>query len=72
MPYELEKFPTGYKVKNTQTGAYKSKRPIAKEKAEAQLRLLNAIDSGAIPPRRKAKPGDTVVRPPSRRNLKKE
>lgn len=55
MPYELVKFPTGYKVKNTQTGQYKSKRPIPKEKAEAQMRLLYGIESGMIPRGRKGK-----------------
>jgi hypothetical protein len=49
MPYILEKFPTGYKVKNTETGKYHSNKPIPKTRAEAQLRLLNAIDHGMTP-----------------------
>lgn len=49
MPYMLEKFPTGYKVKNTVTGQYHSKKPIPKTRAEAQMRLLYGIESGMVP-----------------------
>ena len=49
MPYTIEKFPGGYKVKNTETGQYHSKKPIPKTRAEAQMRLLQAIDHGMKP-----------------------
>ena len=49
MPYILEKHGTGYKVKNTQTGAYKSKKPLPKARAEAQMRLLYGIEHGMKP-----------------------
>ena len=49
MPYKLEKHGSGYKVKNVETGQYKSKKAIPKSRAEAQMRLLNAIDHGFKP-----------------------
>ena len=49
MPYITEKVPGGYKVKNTETGQYKSKKALPKTRAEAQLRLLKAIDHGFVP-----------------------
>lgn len=49
MPYQLEKIGAGYKVKNISTGAYHSKKPIPKARAEAQMRLLYGIEGGMIP-----------------------
>ena len=40
MPYELKKMKNGYYVVSVETGEKHSKRPISKEKAEAQLRIL--------------------------------
>ena len=53
MPYILVKVGTGYKVKNTQTGEYKSKKPIPKARAEAQMRLLQGIEHGFVPGKKK-------------------
>lgn len=49
MPYELLKRGTGYVVKNKETGKEHSKKPIPKARAEAQMRLLQAIDHGMKP-----------------------
>ncbi len=49
MPYITEKVPGGYKVKNTETGQYKSKKALPKTRAEAQMRLLYGIEKGMIP-----------------------
>lgn len=49
MPYQIVKVPGGYKVQNTNTGAFKSDKPIPKTRAEAQMRLLYGIESGMIP-----------------------
>lgn len=49
MPYQLEKVPGGYKVKNTATGQYHSKKGIPKSRAESQMRLLYAIEHGFKP-----------------------
>jgi len=43
MPVALEKTGRGWKVVNQDTGKTYSKNPIPKARAEAQLRLLNAI-----------------------------
>ena len=45
MPYKIFPLGTGYVVKNTQTGHRFSKKGIAKEKAEAQMRLLNMVEN---------------------------
>ena len=47
MPYETEKQGENYIVKNTETGDVKATHepPDAKEKAEAQVRLLHAIEN---------------------------
>jgi hypothetical protein len=49
MPYEILKKGTGYVVKNMKTGKEHSKRGIKKERAEAQMRLLRAIEYGFVP-----------------------
>lgn len=46
MPFELTKRGTGYVVKNKETGKEYSNKPIPKTRAEAQMRLLNAIEHG--------------------------
>lgn len=55
MPYEIRKEGRGYKVINTATGKEHSKKPIPKQRAEAQMRLLYGIESGMIPQGRKGK-----------------
>jgi hypothetical protein len=40
MPYALKKMKNGYYVVTVETGEKHSKRPLSKEKAEAQLRIL--------------------------------
>ena len=49
MPYELIKQGTGYKVKNKESGKEYSKKPIPKQRAEAQMRILYAIEGGMVP-----------------------
>ena len=49
MPYKLKAEGMGYKVVNTATGREHSKKPIPKSRAEAQLRLLQAIEKGFRP-----------------------
>jgi len=46
MPYELKRKGTGYVVRNKETGKEYSKDPIPKSRAEAQIRLLRAIEGG--------------------------
>ena len=53
MPYELKPKGAGYIVKNTETGKEHSKKPIPKSRAEAQMRLLQAIEHGMIPKKKK-------------------
>jgi hypothetical protein len=48
MPYELKKKTTGYVVRNTETGKEHSNKPIPKTRAEAQMRLLYAIEGGGL------------------------
>lgn len=48
MPYTLLQRGSGYVVKNTATGKEHSKKPIPKKRAEAQMRLLQAIDHGFV------------------------
>jgi hypothetical protein len=45
------KVPKGYQVINVDTGDVKS-RKTTKEKAEKQIRLLNAIEHGFVPKKR--------------------
>jgi hypothetical protein len=45
MPYKIFPRGAGYVVRNTQTGHEFSKKGIAKEKAEAQMRLLNMMEN---------------------------
>lgn len=45
MPYRLERKGMGYVVKNVESGKVFSRRPIPKKRAEAQLRLLEMIES---------------------------
>lgn len=52
MPYELKRKGTGYVVRNTETGKEHSNKPIPKTRAEAQMRLLYAIQSGNFRPRK--------------------
>ena len=49
MPYKLEKKGTGYVVVNTTTGKEHSNKPIPKQRALAQMRLLYGIESGMVP-----------------------
>lgn len=42
MPYKISKVKGGYKVKNKKTGKSYSKKPMSKEKAEAQQRAIYA------------------------------
>ena len=49
----LVKVPGGYKVQNTETGAFHSKKAIPKSRAEAQMRLLYGIEKGMVPTGRK-------------------
>ena len=49
MPYQIVKVPGGYKVQNTATGAFHSKKGIPKARAEAQLKLLYGIEHGMVP-----------------------
>ena len=46
MPYKLIKRRGGYVVKNMETNKEYSSKPIPKEKAEAQMRLLQMIEHG--------------------------
>lgn len=55
MPYEIAKKGTGYVVKNTETGKEHSKKPIPKERAIAQMRLLYGIEAGMMPRGKKGK-----------------
>lgn len=55
MPYEMVQRGTGYIVKNLKTGKEHSKKPIPKARAEAQMRLLQAIDHGMVPRGKKTK-----------------
>ena len=55
MPYELIKQGTGYKVKNKESGKEYSKKPIPKQRAEAQMRILYAIEGGMVPKGQKGK-----------------
>ena len=50
MPYKLRKAPKKdlYWVVSTETGKKHSKDPIPKPRAEAQLRLLYAVEGGAV------------------------
>ena len=43
MPFHIEKVKGGYYVVTTDTGRKHSNHPISKEKAEAQLRILQHI-----------------------------
>jgi len=47
MPYKIEQDGENYKVVNEQTGETKATHepPDAKEKAERQVRLLNAVEN---------------------------
>jgi len=50
MPFAMRKLPTGhYEVVNTESGKVKAKH-TTKAKAQAQLRLLNAIAYGGFTP----------------------
>lgn len=44
MPFKIQKVKKGYFVKNTETGKKYSKKPMKKENAEKQFRLLNFIE----------------------------
>ena len=55
MPYDIRKKGTGYVVVNLVTGQEHSKKPIPKARAEAQLRLLRAIQFGFEPTGKKEK-----------------
>lgn len=51
MPYAIIRNADGsYAVKNKETGMYKA-RHTTKASAEAQVRLLHAIDAGTLKPR---------------------
>ena len=50
MPYSIEAAPGGgYRVKNTQTNKYHSKKGIPKARAERQMKLLYGIEQGMVP-----------------------
>ena len=49
MPYDLIKRGSGYIVKNKETGKEYSKHAIPKKNAEAQKRLLQAVEHGFKP-----------------------
>jgi len=54
MPYAIRALPTGhYEVINRESRQVKAKH-TTKAKAEAQVRLLNAIDHGFIPSQQKS------------------
>ena len=55
MPYELVKKVGGYVVKNKESGKEYSKKPIPKQRAESQMRLLYAVEGGMVPRGRKGK-----------------
>ena len=44
MPYHLEKHGPGYYVVTTATGKRHSDRPLSKDKAEAQMRAMEAAE----------------------------
>jgi hypothetical protein len=44
MPYIQEKWPKGYINVTKATGVHHSLKPISKKKADAQLRLLKALE----------------------------
>jgi hypothetical protein len=48
MPYKVEKNGDGYKVVNAHTGVVRAKH-TTKEKADAQVKLLHAIEHGYRP-----------------------
>jgi hypothetical protein len=48
MPYVLIKKGTGYVVRNLETGQEFSKKPLPKMRAEAQLRVLQLLESGML------------------------
>ena len=52
MPYSMRKLPNSnlYRVRNTETGEVKAKA-TTKAKAEAMIRLLNAVNHGWTPSR---------------------
>lgn len=55
MPFALFKTTLGhYGVKNTESGKVHSK-DTTKQKAQAQMRLLNAIEFGGLKPRKEKK-----------------
>jgi len=49
MPYQIKPKGRGYVVVNTATGKEHSKKGIPKARAEAQMRLLRAIEFGFVP-----------------------
>lgn len=49
MPYTLKRKGQGYVVKNIETNREYSKHPMSKERAEAQLRLLRALEDKIKP-----------------------
>jgi hypothetical protein len=48
MPYKMEPSDGGYRVVNSQTGRVHAKH-TTKEKAIAQMRLMNATEHGWVP-----------------------
>jgi len=52
MPYAIRKVKGGYQVKNTQTGKIHAAK-TSKANAEAQVRLLQALEHGMIPRKKK-------------------
>lgn len=51
MPYEIRKDGEAYNVVNAESGSIKARHepPDAKEKAEKQVHLLNAVEHGMEP-----------------------
>ena len=53
MPYQIVRKGTGYVVENKETGRQYSKKPQPKSRAESQMRLLQGIEHGMIPRKKK-------------------
>ncbi len=48
MPYKVRKSGKGYKVANKETGKTYSKKPLSKEKADAQMRAIYANTNESV------------------------
>lgn len=52
MPYDIQKVGSKFRVMNLESGSPTAKR-TSKTKAEAQIRLLRAIEHGYVPRQKK-------------------